>query len=245
LKIEKATAEDLAFILHWLEQEYDDEGVGFWCNHSIIKRSLSDGDLWVIRDCDQAIAFQVGHYAGDIVNVRKDKQRQGLGTALFEGSLDRAIQDNINVLFGECSPGSSLPFWEKHGFKRYGDMSDCATIKVRRVLLRTFPLSEDLPCAAVSISFFPENALYKEDAPPVAVHNLQGRRRSDGVVLLGQRVIGFVSDVGRGDLIVKIDVDGFQLCFCKAKYKEAEDLGLVRDEAGECFYVDALRESTR
>src|SRR3546814_7002481 len=94
----------------------------FWCNRRIIENALEHGDLWVIRRGVEAVAVQVGDYAADIVSVRKDCRRQGLGDALFAASLQRAMNDNVNVLSIECSPRSSWTFWQRHGFERYGDL---------------------------------------------------------------------------------------------------------------------------
>ncbi len=243
MEVAKATSADLADILGWLEREYgEDGGEGFWCNREIIRRSLEQGDLWVIRDGGEAVAFQVGDYSAAIANVRKDKQGQGFGTALFESSLARAMRDDVNVLAGECSPRTSLPFWQRHGFERYGDMSEWGIITVRRVLQRDFDLPVGLPRIEVTISFYPEAAAYGEDVPPFAVHAVTGARRGNGVVLLERRVIGLLDDEpGAGDVVVKIEVDGQERCFCQAKYDDAQEAGVERDWRGGAFYVDAVR----
>src|SRR3546814_17581979 len=88
----------------------------------------------------EAVAVQVGDYAADIVSVRKDCRRQGLGDALFAASLQRAMNDNVNVLSIECSPRSSWTFWQRHGFERYGDLIAWGKNTQRRILRRTFGL---------------------------------------------------------------------------------------------------------
>jgi GNAT superfamily N-acetyltransferase len=121
MRVEKATRGDLDFVLSWLQLEYAEKGEGFWSNKDAIRSSLGDDTLWIIRNDGKVAAFQVGNYSADIVCVREDLQGQGLGTKLFEASLARAIRDDVNLLTGECSPPTSLSFWEKHGFERYGD----------------------------------------------------------------------------------------------------------------------------
>src|SRR3546814_5541973 len=69
-----------------------------WCNRRIIENALEHGDLWVIRRGVEAVAVQVGDYAADIVSVRKDCRRQGLGDALFAASLQRAMKDRKSVV---------------------------------------------------------------------------------------------------------------------------------------------------
>ena len=234
-----ATKDDLSVILGWLKREYREDGEGFWSNRSVVVRSLEEGSLWVIRAYDDAVAFQVGDYGIDIVCVRKDLRRQGHGTALFKFSLDRAFEDDVNVLRGECSPRNSLSFWQKMGFEQYGDCSFGAPIFVRRVLHRKHDLSSMLPKIEVGISFFPEAALYGPGVSPIAVHKLMGGQ-IEGRVRLPYRVVGFPEDAPSGDLVVKIAADENVLCFCKAKHGEAETAGIKQDRRGNSFYVDEI-----
>ena len=227
----QATKVDLSIILGWLEREYQEDGEGSWCKRRVIVRSLEEGDLWVIREHGDAVAFQVGDYGTDIVCVRKDRQRRGHGRALFSFSRARAIEDNVNVLRGECSPRNSLPFRQKMGFERYGDCSLGAPIAVRQVLHRKHELSLDLPGLEVRIGFFPENALYGEDVFPIKVHQLTGGR-SGNMVRLPYRVVGLPDDAPAGDLVVKIVVGSDWVCFCKAKHCEAEAAGVKYDGKG-------------
>ncbi len=242
MDVQKATVNDLATVLGWLEREYAEDDVeGFWCNRSMIERALEDGDLWVIRRDSEAVAFQVGDYAADIVSVRKEHRRQGLGDALFAAALERAVEDNVNVLSIECMPRSSWPFWRRHGFERYGDMSEWGKITARRVLTRSFDIPSDLPSADVAISFYPEAATYPRDVPPISVYQVRGGRLDDGAIMLERRVIGLCSDEPEGkDLAIKIAVDGVLRCFGKAKHDEAEEAGVTRDWKGSAFFIDVV-----
>jgi len=238
------TRKDLDQVLEWLEREFHEDGEeGFWNNRRMLPTALERGDFYVIRDGDEAVAFQLGHYAADIANVREDKQRQGFGTALLEAAVARAYRDNVNVLEGECSPRTSLTFWQKHGFERYGDMSEWGKITVRRILPRSFDLPPDLPRVPVTISFYPERVTYSrgEHVGPLAVHHVSGVYLDDGALMLERRVIG-LDDTGRdgGDLAIKIEVDGELRCLCKAKHEPAEEAGVIRDSRGGAFYLDAI-----
>lgn len=241
-----ATSDDLGVVLGWLEREYREDGEGFWCNRRIIERAL-DVDLWVIRRDGEAVAFQVGDYAADIVSVRKPYRRQGLGDALFAASLERATRDNVNVLSIECMPRTSWSFWQRHGFERYGDLSEWGKITARRVLGRAFDLPRDLQSVDVEVAFYPEAASYGRGAvAPVAQHRVCGVRLDDGAVLLERRVIGLCDAEPEGkDLVVRIEVDGVLRCFCKAKYEEAEDAGVVRDWKGGAFYLDTVKSTPK
>jgi GNAT superfamily N-acetyltransferase len=238
------TKADLDQTLEWLEREYHEDGErGFWCNRNLLPTALERGDFYVIRAGGEAVAFQLGHYAPSIANVRKDKQGQGFGTALLDASLARAHDDDVNVLDVECSPRTSLTFWEKHGFERYGDMSDWGKLTARRILNRSFELPSDAPRVPVTITFYPERIKYAcdEHVEPIAVHCVSGARLPDGAVMLERRVIGL--DDGPGNLVIKIEIDGEERYFDKAKYDDAEDAGVRHDWRGDNFYLDAVERS--
>ena len=238
---ELANKSDLVDILDWLEREYQEDGEGFWSNREIIKRSFKDGDLWVIRENGVAVAFQIGDYATDILCVRKNRQRRGFGTAMFKASLVRAMKDNLNVLKGECSPPSSLPFWQRQGFERYNDPAGHGRITVRKVLHREHDVPDRLPKVKVAISFFPEEVLHNPNVSPLEVIHLVGGEESNGAVKLPQRVIGLADDEPeKRDLIVKIVVNGVERCFCKAKSHEAKVIGVQRQSRGNTFYIDEI-----
>ena len=242
MDVQKGTSDDLAAVLGWLKFEHaEDDGQGFWCNRPIIAGALDSGEFWVIRLDGQAVAFQVGNYSADIVSVRKEFRRQGLGDALFAASHDRAVADNVNVLSIECTPHTSWPFWHQCGFERYGDMSKRGTITARRVLTRLFDIPSELPITDVVISFYPEAATYQHDVPPISVHQVRGGRANCGAIMLDRRVIGLCRDEPEGkDLAIKIEVDGEQRYFDKAKYDEAEEIGVTRDWKGGAFFIDVV-----
>lgn len=134
----------------------------------------------------------------------------------------------MNVLAGECSPQSSLPFWQKHGFERYHDPSGCGKITVRKVLKREYDVPAKLPEVEVMIGFYPEAALHRPDVSPLEVYHLIGGLDKNGVIKLPQRVIGFAYDEPEnGDLVVKIVANGDERCFRKAKYPDAEAVGVL------------------
>jgi len=47
------------------------------------------------------------------------------------------------------------------------------------------------------------------------------------------------------DLVVGISVDGEKICLTKAKYEDAEALGVKSHEYHEDFYIDKLRPPNR
>lgn len=239
--VAKATANDRDFILRWLQSEHREDGFGFWSNRHIVEEAHDEDELWVVRDEGDAVAFQVGNHAAVITSVRKDRRGGGFGTALFEAALERAIRDGVNVLEAQCSPESSLGFWQRMGFERYDDRRRPNEVRVRRVLAKTFELPPGLPRVEVTVTFLPEQALYSGggDLPPTAVHRIEGALRPDGSIMLARRALGLTDDEPNGDdLAVRIEVDGVERILAKGKY--ADDAGVVRDWQGDAFYVDVI-----
>jgi GNAT superfamily N-acetyltransferase len=241
----EATREDLDCILAWLEREYnEDDGVGFWCNRSTITKAFSKpGHFWVIRQNGEAVAFQVGEFAADILSVRKDQRKCGLARRLVEASIGRAEAKNVNVLSVQCAPETSLGFWERMGFEEYRDPHQPDDLTVRHVLARTFKLPPNFPTVEVVVGFYPEASQYdrSNDMKPIGENRVAGSRNQDGSITLARRILGLRDDEPDGrDLVVKVEVDGMELCFCKAKYQSAQDVGVQRDEVGGTFYLDCL-----
>ena len=240
-EVVNSTAADRDYILHWLEGEHAEDGSGFWSNRNIIARSHEAGDLWVIRRDGGAVAFQVGEHAADIVSVRKDHRDGCFGTALFEASLQRAERDGVNVLEGQCSPETSLGFWERMGFERYDDRRRPDQIRVRRVLPRKFDLPADLPRVRVVVEYLPERALYSDSGtvPAIVTHEIEGAVHPDGSVMLARRALGLTDDEpDEADLAVRIEIDGVERIRAKGKY--AGSAGVVHDWRGDAFYVDTV-----
>ncbi|MGI3903162.1 MAG: hypothetical protein ACRYGP_03425 [Janthinobacterium lividum] len=190
------------------------------------------------------MAFQVGTYAADIACVRQDWHRRGLGKILLEASIARAYRDDFNVLMGECSPVTSLPFWLAQGFDRYGDIGEWQPVLVRRVLPRRHELPAGRPLVDVVVGFYPEAVTYGRLAhmlAPIAEHRLRGGLLADGAIQLERRVIGLTDDEpDRKDLAVRIEVDGVERCFGKAKHAGAVAAGVRRGRDYASFHMDRL-----
>jgi GNAT superfamily N-acetyltransferase len=247
MEVVQASFEDLPKIFLWLKQEYDeDDGVGFWCNRNIIERSLDQGDLYVIRDGGDPMAFQVGKHAADIVSVRKSCRRKGLGTLLFEASLARSIADDVVVMQGECEPATSLPFWQEQGFERFLESRSPDVVLVRRIICKALDFPAQGRCVSVSIGFYPESSQYNgSDVEPITVHRVLGRLSGTGRVHLPRRIIGLIDDEPRGDdLVVRVDVDDKIVCFGKCKHDAARRIGVRKSHDGFAFFLDFLDLST-
>lgn len=240
-RVVRGTHEDAAEILRWLKAVFDVDHDGFWHNRNIVERAVDAEELWVIREDDRAVAFLVGNYAPDIINVRQDRQRRGLGEALFAAALARAEVANVVVLNITCMPPTSLPFWRRMGFEPIGPIPEWQEVPARRILGRTFALPADLPRVTVEIGFYPERAVHVDGVEPFELQTVSGAVATRGEIAVERRVIGLSPDAG--DLVVKLVVDDKVLCFDKAKYPGPEALGFWRTPDG-AFVIDVVEPAT-
>jgi len=234
--IGRATDIDLDYIKEWLRAEHAKFGKGFWVNWSIIERTHYEGDLIVLREQSNAVAF---HTEGETLNrnsvlaVHPEKRGQGLGTTLASYIISKARNADEVVLEIECAPDTSKPFWNSLGFQLmpddfFGYGSDFAYLPLEKTLM--------LPTDGTSVSV---TVRYFDDHSPrlLQQYQLQGRRLNDGTIALERRVIGF-SKPTSSDVGVEIDIDGQPfLRRNRAKYLEA--FGFVRTD--NAFYLDSIK----
>lgn len=119
MTIKLAQQSDVDYIMEWLEAEYRANGVGFFCNASVIQSYFRNELLYVFLDESQfAVGFITGPTTGpDILAVREDRQKQGIGSQLAEFMINKARDENICVMHIQCEPETSVPFWRKMGFE--------------------------------------------------------------------------------------------------------------------------------
>jgi len=219
-EVSLASVDDLRAILKWLEEEFEAEGQGFWNNRGSIERAYQKGELWVIRRQGQAVAFQARDEEPRLISVKRNHRRHGLGSALIVAMIKRAQAAGTPVLFDECATEEGLALCLKHGFERHYKAYEQNKVFVRLWLppLRV-ELSSHLPKVSVVISFYPEAALYKKaESVPSDMDSVTGVRLKCGEVILEQRVVGLSTGEIENDLVVKIEIDGAQVYFGKAKY---------------------------
>ena len=246
-KVVEATPEDIACVIAWLKSEYDEDGKGFWCNYNLISDALSKpGDMWVVRRDREAVAFQLGRYSADILSVRKGYRGMGLGAALVEASVVRALRDDVNALSVRCEPKESLGFWERVGFVRYGYLESYSDVKAYRILSRAFALPTSPSSIDIIVGFYPESSVYGDakDVLPIVEYRVVGAHANDGSIMLNQRVVGLSHYGGKNrDTVVKVEVDGVVRCFCKAKYERARVVGVQHDPLGNTYFIDRVNPS--
>lgn len=244
--IRLATNNDLAYILSWLQQEYHDDSdneygpEGFWCNRNIIEKALSD-DLWVLIVTGNAVAFQVGNYSPDILNVKKNFQGNGFGKQLFEASKRRCRADNINAMHVECKPRSSHSFWRKMGFLRYGNMTEYDDIKMALLLEKKLAINSKGQPVKVKVDFYSEEIIYQENVRPIKSCETIGYLEADNTIYLQKRIIGEQFSLPNGkDLAVQVFLNDVKKYLGKAKHSEAIDIGFYHDSRGAVFCIDKI-----
>jgi len=74
-------------------------------------------------------------------------------------------------------------------------------------------------------------------------HRISGTQTTGGTIQLSERVIGYANEGPRQhekDLIVKVEVEGKEIYFGKAKYPEAKLIGFKKDDSDLCSYIDQI-----
>lgn len=235
--VRRSTNQDLTEVLQWLKRQSDEEvGVTFWVNRRVVEASHQAGKLLVYKcpESGEPVAFQLGRLLSPgILEVRHDLRGKGIGEALVRHCLALAQAAGEDILYIQCKPESSIPFWKRMGFTLTGD-DEYGPSYGYRVLPRTLRLPEGGRPASVVIGWYPEAALEDREAPPQAQQELRGIAKR-GRVWLPNRAL-FPALLAEGDVVVKVTVDGQAWYFNKAKYEDAALLGVRRNTNG--FQLD-------
>lgn len=239
MRIRKSTDADLSEILRWLSDE-DARGVEgcFHCNRKSISGAHQDGELYVAAETSEnkAVAFILGGKRGpDILAVREEWRRRGVGRQLAEFWLREAKQRDLCVLEIECEPRTSIPFWQAMGFELYADNH------AFKIIEKTFDLPDDTQEIAVVIRVFPERVKWERGVEPLMEVSPRAVRLPGGKIALAERVT-FFNRGGQSssvrDPVVEIEVEGALIYRDKAKYDKAKALGVRGDSFAFC--IDSL-----
>ncbi|WP_233263102.1 hypothetical protein [Cognatiluteimonas profundi] len=113
-----------------------------------------------------------------------------------------------------------------------------------RILPKQFPLPDDGTLTEVVVRFYPENRKWNESTEPFVVHTPEAKTLPNGTVRLGERVLFHeTAHPAAGDVVVEIEIDGKQIHLDKAKYKQSQDLGVLRCSNG--WFIDQVEGSLR
>lgn len=250
--IRKATSDDFQQIYLWLEmQEKARIKDNFFCNIRTIESSLNDEKngliVYVCEETNNPVAFQLGGLiTPGIIQVRKDRQNQGIGKKLVEYCIQKANEDNEPVLWIECTPESSIPFWKMMGFIMYSDPENYYKRYAYKILNHNnlTPPGRNID---IVMSIYPQQVLYKPLTDPFKIFKPNAVLGEDEKIYLEERVIipntiygpqFEINGITVKDVVLKIEIGGEVKYFGKAKYPNAGEMGVI--QASNCFYIDML-----
>jgi GNAT superfamily N-acetyltransferase len=222
----KATASDLAVISAWLQYEseqatYGVDGGYFWSNIDLIKEGHRRGDITALIDLDydRAVAFCLS--AGDsleILAVRADLRRRGLGRMFAAGMIDEARRAGMMGLRAQCAPRSSIPFWESLGFAKVDGFGD--EYWVALPFRGRTELSPEAAACSIQIQLWDQYQETQMGSP----HETPAAMTSKGILLENH----FVECLPDGDVKIQIQLNRREVFLRKVKYRESQDLGIER-----------------
>ncbi len=233
--IRRSRIQDVLTIRGWLEQEKA-QGVdgNFLCNWSIIQDCHDSKELLVYVDGDsnQAVAFQLGRLLQTgILQVKNDFRHRGIGTKLVEYCVMLARRKGECLLIVQCTPPTSIPFWERMGFTLSpGPNQDN---KAYRVLERLNTLPTEGTPTMVTIRFFHESRKWDAAVRACSEVVVAGKILPGGATALSKRVLFHDGEhPNMQDVVVEILRDDERLFLDKAKYSEAARRGVIRCRNG-------------
>lgn len=242
--IRQSTPTDLKAIHSWLIEEDAQEVHGnFLCNWSVIESAHRDGQLLVYVDgrTGLPLAFQLGGLIWPgILQIRYASRGKGIGRKMVQRCVSLAIKRNQCLLYIECKPSTSIPFWQRMGFTVIESTN--GNNHAYRIIDKPLRLPEQGKDIEVAIRFYPESRKWEPDTKPYVAFSPQARLGPDGSVHLVSRV-QFHREAFPNvrDVLVEIEVDGVCRFRDKAKYDEAYQLGVMPCING--YYIDMVLAS--
>ncbi|WP_447927784.1 GNAT family N-acetyltransferase [Vreelandella sp. EE27] len=228
LSFRLATDFDVQRIYSWLLEHGRREVHGsFLCNWILTQRVHKDNQLFVATLADEPIAYIWEDFG--IVEVREEFRNKGVGKRLVEYAMECAISSGRCAVSIECKPESSIPFWKKMGFEFHNEN------KASCVFEKSFDMPVDGLPINVDIMFYPEQAKWIPETLPIKSFSPPAMLDNQGIIHLQHRV---GANVGNDDAMIRICVDGENIYFDKARYPDAETVG-VNYSSG-AFYIDKV-----
>ena len=237
----RSTDADMRFIKAWLEAQENDEVHGtFLCNWNLTVEAHEAGKLLVYVDeqSQEVVAYQWEALVHPgILEVRNDMRGQGIGKALVAHRLAEAAEAGHDILRIQCTPRSSIPFWESMGFEvqKNGDVG-MQNVYAFRLMPRTLVVPDEGERVQVIVEWYPEMRDWKPETPVERTQVIAGVREG-GMIYLSERALCPNKVVGQ-DAVLRVTVDGEEWLCGKAKHERAADLGVEHCPNG--FFLDFL-----
>lgn len=239
--IRRSTDADIEFIHSWVIEE-DALGIpgSFLCNWSLTEECHREGKLLVFVEGKSGfpVAYQWGGLIRPgILQVRHDMRGKGIGRNLVARCIANAYRHDECMLYIECNPASSIPFWKAMDFElldRGGDNHYAF-----RTLNKAFALPPNAHEVHVEIGFYPESRRWNKTVPPLVSASPAAARAPDDTVHLAERVFFFEALYpNSSDAVIEIEIDGQRLFGDKAKYPAATRIGVRCCTNG--YYIDKI-----
>lgn len=228
--VRSAVDSDIPVIESWLKQYPDVDSLAINWNTTL--EIYTEKGMLVFEDAEtkKAVAYFWGslNSTSSILEVRADRRGNGIGQAFVSYLLKMAADAGEGLLRIDCAPASSEAFWRAMGFDIERDHYH---LLGKRILPIPRPLPPHADPVEVIVRFFLEQAAYKEagvlalvEYRPVAVKD------QNGTVWLNEKLAYF--DPPEQDLVIELTLNGKNVYRDKAKYKEAEALGVIKCDNG-------------
>jgi len=233
-----ATDADLGVIRAWLQQQDLDEVHGtFLCNWRLTEKQHAAGALLVYVDeqLDEPVAYQWGGLLEPgILEVRNDMRGRGIGKALVAHRLAQAAAAGEDILYIQCKPSTSIPFWKSMGFELLEATRDGTY--AFRLMHRPAELPDDGVPVEVSIEWFPEDRKWALETPALRSQAMKGVLL-EGKLYLAERALCH-NKLYAKDIVLRVIVNDVEWYLGKAKHAESDCLGVERCVNG--FYLDSF-----
>jgi|GEM_PF-1810676 Predicted acetyltransferase len=133
------SVETLQQLLHWLRDEYEHVYSGFYTNWDIIQNRFENHQIVLLQVNGVAAGFVCWYGTNsvvfiDIVEVRPEMRRCGLGRFMVEECLHKLGEMGCVVVGLECPFIASLPFWRRLEFLPNIALVSCVNERMYKVL---------------------------------------------------------------------------------------------------------------
>jgi GNAT superfamily N-acetyltransferase len=187
-RIRKARLEDVECIHLWLREQNEANIDGtFLCNWNLTLDSFKSKQLivFVESSTEKAIAYQWGALTSPgILEVRADMRGKGVGKRLVEYRVKQARKKGLCVLWIQCKPASSIPFWQKMGF----ELLEGGCNYAYKLLRHQLAMPKDGKEVSVIVRLYPNARQWNEGTPPSLEIYQTGLIVNDNIVYLPERI---------------------------------------------------------
>ena len=217
-----ATDEDIEAIHHWLIIE-DAKTVhgSFLCNWDLTHKVYLEHGLFVYIDSKSMspVAYMWRDFG--ILEVHSNMRGKGIGRELVKHGKINALNSNVSVIKIECTPETSIPFWEHMGFVLYNN-NDAYFIIEKKLEIKNIGA-----LTTVELNFYPEYKKWEPETKPLQTFKPQAIIDNKRTIYFYNRISVFTGNSEwSGDPVIEIIVGGKQIYLDKAKYPEAKRLGV-------------------